>query len=236
MTQRIVVVDSYYDDVLDQLYAETPGLAEAAYDEQHGAVMALRFGTSDAYSFHLRTRGWDAQELVVNCPPLQQRWVAEHGSWSQRLLASRRSERRILRAQLDALDPQVVYVQDFSRLPADELDRQRRAGRLLVGQLGSAPPWELVARYDLILTSFPHFVERVRELGPECHYFPLAFDDRVADVVGVPAGGRDVPVAFVGGVHDPSVHRGGTALLERLCREVDLQMWGYISDRLEPSS
>jgi hypothetical protein len=233
---RIAIVDSYYDEVLEQLFAAAPGLAEAPYAEQHRAVMALRFGTSDAYSTNLRAHGWDAQELVANCRPLQERWVAEHGSWAQRRLARRLSEQRVLREQIEASDCRVVYVQDFSRLPVDELERHRRAGRLLVGQLGSAPPWELVARYDLILTSFPHFVERVRDVGPDCEYFPLAFDSRVADEVPVPVAGRDVPVAFVGGVHGASVHRGGTALLERLCREVDLQMWGYIADQLEPSS
>jgi hypothetical protein len=40
----------------------------------------------------------------------------------------------------------------------------------------------------------------------------------------------------VGSIHEPSIHRGGTALLERLAQEVDLQLWGRVRDELRPDS
>ena len=32
------------------------------------------------------------------------------------------------------------------------------------------------------------------------------------------------------------MHEGGTALLERLCEELDMQVWGYVRDTLRPDS
>ena len=83
-------------------------------------------------------------------------------------------------------------------------------------------------------TSFPHFVERLRARGIDTEYLPLAFDHRVLD--RIPAQTRDVDISFVGGIHPPEVHRGGTALLERLAEELDMQSWGYIRDSPRPDS
>ena len=95
--------------------------------------------------------------------------------------------------------------------------------------------------FDLILTSFPHFVDRFRALGVEAAYFPIAFDAAVLDrlrAAGVdprPEAARPHDVVFVGGVH-PGVHGRGTALLEEACARLDVDVWGYGADALPPGS
>jgi hypothetical protein len=242
---RVAVVDTYYPAFLAAHYAARPGLAARSYEDQLRALMERSFGTSDAYSHELRGYGHEAQEFVVNCPELQARWAAEHGGarLSGRLLslpgragavARHRFLHEVARLQLEALDPQVVYVQDLWFFNRGELDRLRREDRLVVGQIASAPPpADLLRGFDLITTSFPHYVERFRAGGVDSEYFPIAFDERVLE--RLPAVEDDVGLAFVGGLN-PSVHPGGVALLERLAARLPLEVWGYGGDALPSTS
>src|SRR5207244_5990485 len=134
-------------------YAARPGLEREPYTAQLRTLLYRSFGTSDAYSRGLRALGHDATDLIVNCLPLQQRWAREHGRRSAldhlaarapglvRPRAIAPQLRRIAMAQIDALDPEVVYFQDLTALPCADLDALRAAGRLVVGQIASpAPP------------------------------------------------------------------------------------------------
>jgi hypothetical protein len=253
---RIAIFDAYYVEVLERLYAETPGLDRRPYGEQLSAILELCFGTTDAYSRPLRELGHEANDVVINWEPIQRAWAREHGTApllrrTGHVLPSlpgRVVRQRLLhdvaRAQVEALDPEVVYLQDFWFFTEGELGRMKDAGRFIVGQLGSQPPADRrVELCDLVLTSFPHFVPRLREQGIDCEYFAIAFYDRVLDRLRAeglscdPAGDdRDIPAAFVGGIHAPDVHRSGTALLERLADEAGVEFWGYVKDELRPDS
>jgi spore maturation protein CgeB len=251
---RILVVDTHYPAFLNAHYAERPGLSERPYAEQLAALMDRCFGTSDAYSAGLRTIGHQAEDLVINCEPLQLRWATEQGAvrWRQRLsrLARGRTARAarravllaIVSAQLDEYDPDVIYLQDLGALPLSELDRLRRRGCFVVGQIASpAPGPKRLRRFDLITTSFPQYVERFRGLGVDSEYLQIGFNTRIPERLreeGVnpsPDRERRWDVSFVGGI-DPRIHSGGTALLERLSQSVDVDVWGYGADALENGS
>jgi spore maturation protein CgeB len=251
---RVLVVDTYYPAFLEAHYAARPGLARAPYEVQLGSLMDRSFGTSDAYSRNLRAAGHEATEIVANAVALQNRWSAEHrsarlggllvslGRGRLATRALRGSLRRIAAAQVEAYDPHIVYVQDTSFFARADLDALRRAGRFVVGQLASpAPPLELLRGYDLIVTSFPHFVERFAAAGIDSAYLPLAFDSAVLDrlqAAGVdpqPAAERPHEVTFVGGV-DPRVHAAGTSLLEQAATESPIDVWGYGADALPAAS
>jgi spore maturation protein CgeB len=237
---RVAIVDTYYPAFLDRFYAERPELKDAPYDDQHAELMARCFGTFDAYSRGLRALSHEAVELVANCAPLQTAWAREHGGRSRGLLNRIRDRKLtdVLARQLSELDPDVVYVQALTQVPLPLLARLRAEGRLVAGQIASPAPSEAVLRaYDLIVSSFPHFVERFRAMGIDSEYLPLAFDPVVLERLpeALPPSQRPVDVAFVGGV-DPSLHATGTALLERVASEVGLEVWGYGADRLPASS
>src|SRR3954463_10959845 len=206
---RVAIFDAYYVEVLERLYADTPGLESRPYDEQLAAILGLCFGTTDAYSRPLREHGHDARDVIVNWEPIQRAWAREHGTATMLRRAARvppplpgRGPRRaarlvpslpgralrqrllhaVARAQVAVLDPEVVYLQDFWFFTERELRVMRSEGRYLVGQLGSRPPDDgRVALCDLVLTSFPHFVPRLREQGIDCEYFPIGFYERVLD-------------------------------------------------------
>jgi hypothetical protein len=251
---RILVLDTYYPPFLREHYANRPGLADAPYAEQLDALMARSFGTSDAYSHNLRTLGHEAEELVVNCVPLQARWAAEHGERAPIAPVRRLFERaarpaarlpvvgdtlhRILRAQVEAYAPDVVYVQDMRFHTTRQIAELRAPRRLIVGQIASAAPSDEHARaFDLILTSFPHFVERFRALGVRSEYFRIGFDERVLDRLRAAQPAPAGDLVFVGGL-DPGVHGEGIRLLELLCGQLGdaVTVYGYGAGRLAKDS
>lgn len=230
---RIAIVDPYYDAFLGAVYAEEPGLARLPYAQQRARILDRFFGTADFYSHALRALGHEAEDLISNCEPLQRRWAAEAGMRLPRLRRGRTLE-AILDAQVEALDADVVYCHTMGAMPRRQLDRWRAAGRLVVGQIASAAPGEEIVRgFDLVVTSFPHFVPRFEALGVDAVYQPLAFEPRVLHRLGPREPRWDA--VFVGGV-DPRVHVEGTRMLERIADAVDLQVWGYGADRLPASS
>ncbi len=252
---RIAIVDTLYPAFVAEHYARRPGLAQAPYAEQHAALIGRAFGTSDTYSANLRALGHEAVDLLVNVEPVQLAWAREHGvrvrrrrlpAWVPARLRPRLAgdwQQRVARAQIAAFGADVVYCQDLSFFAPEDLRALRAEGRLVVGQIASAPPDEARLRgFDLILTSFPHYVGRFRALGVASEYFRIGFDERVLDRLradGVDpspgAPGRDGAV-FVGGL-DPNVHGEGVRLLERVVTEVDgVEVHGYGADRLPAGS
>jgi spore maturation protein CgeB len=253
---RIAIVDTYYAAFVASFYERRPELRDASYEEQQAALIAESFGTSDAYSHHLNALGHEAIDLIADCEPLQHRWADEHGALravrraaaaipARAGVAGTRARRRLLRSitlrQIAEFRPDVVFCHNLAFFPRAELDRLRKR-HLVVGQIASPlPPDRLVSGFDLVLTSFPHFVPRIRAMGPQSEFFRLGVDPRVIDRVRA-AGvdpeeldGRPHAVVFVGGVN-PAVHAQGTRLLEELAARFPVDVWGYGADALPAGS
>ncbi|HJQ19459.1 MAG TPA: glycosyltransferase [Gemmatimonadaceae bacterium] len=252
---RVLILDTYYARFLDAVYGREPSLATASYDTQLARLAAECFGTSDFYSRHLREQGVQAADLVVNCAPLQMRWAAENGmrlrprgngarAFVRGVLRRLRGRREtaafgsaeaeaIALAQIRAFRPDVLYCQNLAFLTPAGLAAVKREVPLLVGQIACPlPAREYLAPFDLILTSFPHFVPRFRAMGIASEYFRIGFEPGVLERVG------DVPrtrgVTFVGGIS--AAHGKGTQLLEAIARRVPLEIFGYGADELDPGS
>jgi len=163
---RVLIVDPYYPSFLHGHYAAHPELAEASYADQWQALMEQRFGTNDAYSHHLRALGIEAHEVVANCAPLQNAWLRENGVRVSGLLRGRLREKAIVVAQARRFEADIVYVQNMRWVLGSTLGRLRKVARRIVGQIASEPPKDrTIAKYDLVLTSFPHYVDDFRALG-----------------------------------------------------------------------
>ena len=246
---RIAIVDTCYQAFLANHYGANPGLGHTSYERQHRALLDRSFGTGDAYSRNLRELGHEATELIANCRPMQLKWAAER-SLALPVAAKLRPARlnwatlrRILDAQIEEFDPDVVYVQDVvyvERLRPRALDG---SGRYLVAQVGSEPPsLDVLRRYDLVTTLVPPLVERLRALDLDAEYLSAAFDEAVLarlqaeGVTAGPGAERPHPVSFVGSIHPDRVHRRGVELLERLSTDVELEVWGPIHTKLARSS
>jgi spore maturation protein CgeB len=233
---RVLIVDTCYPGFLEAHYAAHPGLDEVGYDDQWGSLMRTFFGTADSYSHYLGTLGHEAHELVVNAQPLQRAWAREHGSSQRRGLRSRLRrgpESELVLAQAEDYEPDVVYVQNLSVLPADVLRALRARAGLLVGQIASElPPASQLEPFDLILTSFPHFVDRFRELGLAGEYFRIGFDPRVlAHVERRPEHGA----VFVGSF-GRAQHDRGNGVVASAAERVSVDFWGRGYEEWPPDS
>lgn len=247
---RIAIVDTYYPRFLKAHYRAHPGLRSSSSDEQRQSLLDACFGTSDYYSRHLNALGCEALDLIVNCVPLQKSWSRENnvpmstmamrvphrtfrlpvvGPW----LSSLPGLLEVAVAQVRAFKPDVLYCQDLSFFPGEVLKELKRDVRLVVGQIACPlPPESFLRGYDLILTSFPHFVDRLRALGVGSEYFRIAFDERVLELLGPVK--RDIGSSFVGGI---SRHHGkALPLLEYLANSTDIRFFGYGARSLPRSS
>lgn len=247
---KIAIVDTYYPAFLASQYAGRPSLKALPYGQQRDELLDQCFGTSDFYSRHLKALGCDAQDLIVNSLPLQEAWAQENGArysplalrvphrffrlpWIGRRLAALPGLVEIAVAQIEAFAPDVLYCQDLSFFPPEVLARLRKHVKLVVGQIACPlPPESFLKGYDLILTSFPHFVPRLRAMGVASEYFRIGFDTRVLEKLGeVP---KDVEASFVGGI---SRHHGkAVPVLEYLARNTPMQFFGYGANSLDQDS
>lgn len=247
---KIAIVDTYYPAYLKAVYRDMGGLAAARHDEQKKVLLESCFGTSDFYSRHLRELGHDAKDLIVNCIPLQESWACENqiaysalalrvphrlrrlpllGPW----LAGLPGLAEIAIEQVKAFNPEVLYCQDLWFFSPKALAALRPHVGIIVGQIASPlPPEPYLKSYDLILTSFPHFVPRLRTLGVASEYFRIGFDPRVLELLGSVE--QDVGVSFVGGI---SRHHGkALPMLEYLARNTPIEFFGYGAGSLNRNS
>lgn len=243
---KIIIVDTYYAAFLAGFYARQSSLASADYTTQLQTLLNACFGTSDFYSRHLNALGCEAQDLVVNCVPLQQAWAKANNVPLSKLalkvphrlfrvpllgtfLADLPGLMDVAVAQIKAAKPDVLYCQDLSFFPAEVLRELKQHVRLIVGQIACPlPPESFLKGYNLILTSFPHFVPRLNTLGITSEYFRIGFDERVLALLGEVD--KDIGFSFVGGI---SRHHGGAIpLLEYLTEQTDMRAFGYGAESL----
>jgi spore maturation protein CgeB len=247
---RIALLDTYYPRFLAARYASNRKLAGQTYSQQRDDLLDQVFGTSDFYSRHLRAMGQDAQDLIVNCIPLQKTWAQEHGVDYSALVL--KVPQRLLRLpvlgpwlsalpglveiaveQVKETQPDVLYCQDLWFLTPQKMAELRPYVKLIVGQIASPlPPQAYLKGFDLITTSFPHFVPRLRAMGVAAEYFRIGFDTRVLDLLGTVV--PDIDASFVGGI---SRHHGkALPMLEYLATRTPIQFFGYGAITLGRSS
>ncbi len=211
-------VNTYYPGFLEQHYQRHPELLSASYDSQHSALQAVCFGDSDFYSFGLRAAGWAVQDVIANCASLQRQWSIEHGC------DPASAPLRTALDQIAQVRPQVLYLQDLNVATKEFCAAVRPHVDLIVGQIASPiPPHAHLDGFDLLISSFPHFVETFRRQGRVAYYQPLAFDPRVLERLGDHR--RDHALTFVGGVSP--AHKGRYELLTALAKASPIHFWGY---------
>lgn len=249
---NVVILDSYYPRFLD---AAMPAISADApdYEVLRARLLGLRFGTSDFYSRNLVALGHQAQDLIFNCEPLQREWLAENlprsrpaNSWLSRALSrlplvAKRPDPlpvpllEIALAQIRRIRPDVLYVQDLNLLPPEKIAalRDENAVGLVVGQIACPlPELRFMKAFDLILTSFPHYVDRFRAMGVASEYFRIGIDPIVVDELGPVE--RDLDCTFIGGISP--AHSGRLHFLEQLATRTEIRFFGYGADALSPSS
>jgi len=231
MSHRILFIEGIYPEFQKQLYAAQAGLAEQPYTQQLAALLGSGFGHGDVYTHGFRALGWEAHEIVADADTAQLRWAGEHGLALPENIHDRR--RAVVAAQIEHYRPDVLYVFEWSPLGDAFLAEMKSKVRLLIGQVASPlPAGRTYAAYDVMISSFPPLVEYFRRKGKRAEGVRLGFDPRVLSRVRPAAPKYDV--TFVGGFA-PS-HTDRIAWLERILRDVPVDVFGYGVDKLPEES
>lgn len=221
---RILLIDTLYPDFIRTL----PDPIDGTYETELQRVLDLKFGTSDFWSRNLKTQGWETCDVIANHPRLQYRWALENNFGPA-------SDRAKALQQIEAFQPDVVFMQDLSYFDAATL-RMLRNRYVLAGQCSCPmPKAENVEKFHVLMTSFPHYVPRFKAMGvPFVEYLPLAFE---ASMLG-PEVPRDYDISFVGGIGKKSHWKAGTDVLERVAEHFKERfIWfGYGVENLEKGS
>lgn len=235
---KILIIDTYYQGFLKSFYSEKPAENFESYTQEKNALIRSCFGTSDYYSYNLNKIGVEADDLIVNDANLQQKWCKEHGfkinvnglwqkiqllPYAYRFIGRPDWVQKIALKQIENYKPDVIYVQDLSILNPDTLHKAKEHCKLLVGQIACPlPNEENLKQIDLILTSFPHYVDRFRKMGIQSEYFKIGFETRLLKKTKKNV--RKYPATFIGSFSP--YHTEGTLLLEKLAERVPVHVWG----------
>lgn len=247
---KIAIIDTYYAKFLAHHVSLHPDVYQLTYSEQLDNLVGTCFGTADFYSIHLNNLGLETVNLIGNHRILQERWAKEHGVNYYSLFNQIPTQllrlpilgtvlqrlpnlQDILLKQVETLKPDVLYCQDIGFIPPRLLHAIRKNCRLLIGQIASPlPPDDFLRPYDLILTSFPHFVSKLRNMGIASEYFRIAFEPRVLELVRPLS--EKYSITFVGGFSRN--HNKAIPLMEHLARHTDIQFFGYGISALDRDS
>lgn len=211
-------------------------MADQSYATQLRVLMDQCFGTADYYSDNLTKLGHEATDVIANCRPLQTQWAKEHNLPLKYTITYRPYHRLrvpwiqknwlypVLWAQIQEFQPDVIHFHDPARVDSNFLREIRPNVRLITGQIASpVPAGADFSQFDLMLTSFPHFVARFIEQGLASRYFRLGFEPKLLSRLTERR--PEYPVVFVGGLSGS--HSGRTKLLEEIAHSQPLSLWGY---------
>lgn len=236
---KIVFVDTYYKDFLNSFWNKNIDLKSKSYLSIKQKLLSSCFGTSDFYSYYFKKIGNKATDLIVNDETLQMKWAKENNlqiksnnifsklqelPFLHRFIGRPDWVQKIALAQIIDEKPDVVYMQDLSILNPSTLKKVKKNCKLLVGQIACPlPSMENLKMFDLIITSFPHYVNYFKKMNIQSEYLPLCFDKRILKKV------REVKkkynVTFIGGI-SPS-HVNGLKMLNFVANSAKLDIWGY---------
>jgi ubiquinone/menaquinone biosynthesis C-methylase UbiE/MoaA/NifB/PqqE/SkfB family radical SAM enzyme len=225
---KCLFINTYYENFLSKHYRSNPDLAGQSYLSQKRSLQECFFGDSDFYSSSLGKAGFQTDDIIINCLPLQETWARQNDSSCEVM--------RIACEQIRHYAPDIVYIQDMNLIAREFLMAIRPLVSLIVGQIATPMvtniPFEL---YDLVFSSFPHYVQRLRGNGVTAYYQPLAFDPRVLErIEPQPYHLRPVQCSFVGGISN--LHQESYKLLEVLVKTTPIEFWGYGANTLPADS
>jgi spore maturation protein CgeB len=209
---KILLLDTYYSGFLNKFYKDNSLINSFSYAKHKEKIMSRLFGTADFYSKNLKLLGHQSEDIILNDKILQKKWAREHGlnrllDWGDGIhipftkigFHSNWLE-EILEQQVLDYKPDVIYCQNLAIPGAKFLNKiKSKFPVFIVGQIASPAIFnkELYLPYDLILSSFPHFVTKFRKLGIKSEYFRIGFEPTILSALKKAK--KQYPVSFVGG-------------------------------------
>ena len=169
---RFVQLATFYDGYLAQFYAERPELASKSHNEQIEALLQDGFGGAHLFAAHLGKLGYDTHLFITNCVQSQVAWARENGFYD---VDERNWVFQIARAQLNALQPDIVYMTDPLTFESNFIRSLARRPEFVCGWRSAAFPEGVdFKEYDLILSTDVVSKEKALKAGARSveHFIP----------------------------------------------------------------
>jgi len=250
MPLKILIIDPYYPTFLSSFYSKYPDAKNLTHQKQKQKLFKELFGTADFYSNALTKIGHPGEDIILNNESLQKQWLKENGSIFLSikdrfqdftikhlpLVAGKIAqnwELKILDQQIKVFKPDVIYSHNIGYLDPGFLKTIKPRVKLIVGQIACPIPfWQNFKPYDLIITSFPHYLKKFKQKGIKAEYLPLCFESSI--LKQIPSQKRIYDFTFIGGIS--RAHQQGFKLLNQLADQVKIDVWGYGKEELNPKS
>jgi hypothetical protein len=246
---KILFVQTNYPGFLRQFYDKYPDWQNWIYQEWKRKWAGEWFGTADFFAKNLKPLGWTGDEVVINDINSQNLWMKGKGltgkysdniftSWVpesvKNYLGWRNWVKNILFEQIEIIHPDVVYMHDLSILDESDLRKVKRKSKLLVGQIACPLPVNTspFKEYQLLISSFPHYVTMFKNWGINSEYLKWCIESSIPKIIGEKP--RTYGAVFIGGLIP--AHGQGNRVLEKLAKQVPLDIWGYGENTLSPIS
>ena len=247
---KILIADTYYKKFLLN-YSKTNNVDFfESYEQELKNILDQCFGTSFFYSKNLNDININAVDIIINYKELQELWVKQYKQkiklfshslpmsfhkipFLGNLISYSSLYLNIVYEQIKFHRPDVLYVQDINVFPSHFLEKIKKFTGIIVGQVASPlPPYDFLKKYDLILTSFPHFVPYFQSINIKSEYFRIGFEQTVLNHVSDL--NKDIDVSFVGGIGRH--HTKAIPLFLMLTSQTPIQFFGYGAEELEKTS
>lgn len=221
---RILLIWNQYQKAVDQFYARRPGLAQRSYARQQVALLDDYFGWAGYLTRAFRALGHEADVVFENVEPLQAAWTREHAGT---LRGEERTGEALCLRQVAEFRPDVLFLWPYFIDKEGFLRSARKLGpKVFVWVASQLHVRPAVDAIDCIVTSFPHFVDRLQRMGATAEFFQAAcFDPAILDALAQSAETAEIPVSFVGSLNYGAFsHR--LDVLTQVASRVPLQVWG----------
>lgn len=169
---RLLQVHTFYPEYQYYFYSRHPHLLHAPFAEQMRALHEDGFSAVHMLAPHLGPLGYEAGLVVANNPAAQHAWAFEQGlDWRGRVP----SPEDIVRAQIEAFRPDVLYLSDPITFDSRFVRTLSRRPRLVLGWRAANIPhdWD-PGEFDLILSCLDGLRRKALEMGARdaAHFHP----------------------------------------------------------------
>lgn len=181
---------------LRQEIAADPSYQGLSYDEYLEKILAGNYNYSDVFAYEMRKLGNRVEEIVYDVEGLQKQWAKEN---DLHLEPDELWQEKIVLAQLKKLNPDVVYIQSFSRITPKAIyaikDQIPNLKKIAVHS-GFPNGMDVVTKDTLVLAGFPNIQKTFSELGCETHLLYHFWDERI--LARMQPTERQIPFSFIG--------------------------------------
>lgn len=242
---KIIIAHTNYPLFLKSFYVKYPNWSKFSYKKIIKLWSNELFGSSNFYSTHLNKLGWEVFDILIDDRNSQNVWSKENKFNNKKLVDKLLSHIPffiktragivdtwifdVFLEQVKYYKPEVVYMHHLGLLQEKQLTQIKKHCKLLVGQIASPlPNSNLLHKFDLIVTSMPHFVKKLRKNGISSEYLKWAFEKSIPKTIS--KNERIYDVSYVG-AFSPH-HSEGNKILETLAKKIKVEFWGYAENFL----